>query len=327
MDSTAKPAPAEAEGLLLASGDAHPNGDYERVVREELARVQERLSQLAPVGTAAAAPPEAKIAPNGSEASGSETKKLDANITAFRATDVNGVDGRIAPPSSRRALTRVLIGVLVAGIIIGAGAAWAAYGEDVKPLVESFTPQISATWSLLSEKLGLSGEQAAPPAQSATADAPAPQTALTQPSASPAAAAPDAAAPTAAAPAASVDVGQMLQSMARDIASLQQGIEQLKAGQEQMARENAKLSEQFKASQEQVSRAMARASEASMHPRPPLPAPPKPPLVTAARKPLPAPAPPASTLPPPQTIAPPAQAQVQAEDQLPGALRPPKPVP
>jgi hypothetical protein len=67
---------------------------------------------------------------------------------------------------------------------------------------------------------------------------------------------------------------------------------------------------------------MARASEASLHARPPLPAPPKPPFVTAARKPLPAA--PVSTLPPPQTIAPPAQQQAE---EVPGAPRPPKPVP
>ena len=317
MDSTAKPAPAGAEDPLLARGDnTQPNGDYERVVREELARVQERLSQLAPVGMAAAAPPEVKIAPG---ASGSDPNKLDANITAFRAAEVNGVDNRIAPPSSRRGLARVLIGLLVAGVVVGAGAAWAAYGEDVKPLIESFTPQISATWAMLSDKLGLSGEQGAPPAQTATVDAPTQQAAAAEPSAAPATAAQAPAAP------ASADVGQMLQSMAHDIAALQQGIDQLKAGQEQMARDNLRLAEQLKASQEQMSRVAARASEASMHPRPPLPAP-KPPLVAAARRPLPAP-PPVSTLPPPQTIAPPAQPQVQADDQLPSALRPPKPVP
>jgi hypothetical protein len=267
-----------------------------------------------------------KVAPDGFSASGSDTNKLDANITAFRVAD-----DRIAPPSSRRGLARVLIGLLVAGIIVGAGAAWTAYGEEVKPLIESFTPQISATigstWAMLSEKLGLSGEQGAPPAQSATADTPAQQEAVAQPSALSAAAtsAPPAAAPAPAAAAPmSADVGQMLQGMAHDIASLQQGIDQLKAGQEQMARDNARLAEQLKASQEQMSRVVARASEASMHPRPPLPAP-KPPLVTAARRPLPAP--PASTLPPPQTIAPPAQPQVQGDDQLPSALRPPKPVP
>jgi len=314
MDSTAKPAPAGAEDLV-AHGDTKPNADYERVVREELARVQERLAQLAPVGMAAAAPPEVKVAPDAFDQDGASADKLDANITAFRAADINGIEDGSPRSSMRRAVARILIGMLIAGTIVGAGAAWAAYGEDVKPLIASWTPQIGATWSSISDKLGLSGEQSAAPAQSTTADTPAPQTALAQPTTAPAAAA-------AAAPA-SADVGQMLQSMARDIASLQQGIEQLKAGQDQMARDNAKLAEQLKASQEQMSRVVARASEASLHPRPPLPAP-KPPLATAVHRPLPPP--PVSSLPPPQTIAPAAQAQQQAEE-VPGTPRPPKPVP
>jgi hypothetical protein len=230
---------------------------------------------------------------------------------------VNGFEGGSAR-SSKRGAARVLTGMLVAGTIVGAGAAWAAYGEEVKPLIANWTPQVGATWSLVSEKLGLSGEHSAAPAQTASADTATSPTPPPQPSVAPAAASP-------AAPA-STDVGQMLQSMARDIAGLEQGIEQLKAGQEQMARDNAKLAEQLKASQDQLTRVMARTSEASLHPRPPLPAPPKPPLVTAARK--PPPPPPVSTLPPPQAIAPPPPPQQQAEDMpLTGAPRPPKPVP
>ncbi|HLG85265.1 MAG TPA: hypothetical protein VKY22_30065 [Bradyrhizobium sp.] len=312
MDSTAKPAPAGAEDFN-ARGDTRPNADYERVVREELARVQERLAQLAPVGMAAAAPPEVKIAPVALDPNGSGADKLDDTITAFRPADVNGAESGSVRSSTKRGIARILTGLLVAGTIVGAGAAWAAYGEDVKPLIASWTPQVNATWSLISDRLGLSAEQRMPAAPSATADAPAPQTASAQPGSATNAAAP-----------APADVGQMLQSMARDIAGLQQGIEQLKAGQEQMARDNAKLAEQLKASQEQMSRVMARASEASIHPRPPLPAQPKPPFVAAAHK--PPPLPPVSTLPPPQTIAPPAQAQQQAEE-VPGAPRPPKPVP
>ena len=315
MDSTAKPAPAGAEDLL-ARGDTKPNADYERVVREELARVQERLAQLAPVGMTGATPPAAKI---GAEAfdqgSSAAADKLDANVSAFRAADVSGLYDESIRPSAKRGLARVLVGLLVAGTIVGAGAAWATYGEEVKPLIASWTPQINTSWSSISEKLGLSGEEPASPAQGASADTPAQQAALAQPSTA------------AAAPAApgSGDLGQMLQGMARDIASLQQGIEQLKAGQEQMARDNAKLAEQLKASQEQMSRVIARGSEANLHPRPALPAAPKPPLVAAARKPVPLP--PVSSLPPPQTIAP-AQASQEAEDTpLPGGPRPPKPVP
>ena len=44
----------------------------------------------------------------------------------------------------------------------------------------------------------------------------------------------------------------MLQTMARDLANVQQGIEQLKTSQEQTASGNAKALEQLKTSQEQI---------------------------------------------------------------------------
>jgi hypothetical protein len=350
MDSTAKPAPAGAEDPLLAHGDTKPNGDYERIVREELVRVQERLAQLAPVGAAAAAAPEVKVAPDAFTTNSSSPNELDANITAFRAADVNGVEGRSARPSRMRGVTRVLVALLLAGTVVGARAVWAAYGQTViSPIIASIEPQIGEMWSQVSERLGQSGERGAPPAQVtpaqvtpaqvtpaqvtpaqvATAETTAPPTTPPQVAAAQAAAPPQAAPPPQST--VSADVGQMLQGMAHDIASLQQGIEQLKAGQEQMARDNAKLAEQLKASQEQLTRVAARASEASIHPRPPLPASPKPPPVGAARRPSPPP-PPLTTLPPPQAIAPPqaaaSPAQLQAEDAgLPAAPRPPKPVP
>jgi hypothetical protein len=81
---------------------------------------------------------------------------------------------------------------------------------------------------------------------------------------------------------------QLLQSMARDLATLGQGIEQLKASQEQMARDNANAAAQFKASQEQMARVLAKASEQSLRPRIPTP-PPRPiaPTATPTRKPVP----------------------------------------
>lgn len=307
MDSTAKPAPPVAEDLLLARGDAKPNGDYERIVREELARVQERLAQLAPVGPAAA-PPEVRIASNASDTSGANANHLDNNITAFRAAEINVAENGNMRPSHRRGVARVLVSLLVAGTIVGAGAAWAAYGEAAKPLIATWQPQLGQIWSQMSERFGLSGERGAAPADAATGNAAAP----------PATTSAQAAATPVASPA--PDVGQMLQGMTRDIASLQQGIDELRAGQEQMARDNAKLSEQLKASQDQLSRVMAHASEQTMRPR--LPPPPKP-VVSAARRPMPAPAP---TLPPPQTIAPPVQAQAETPP-LPAGSRPPRPVP
>ena len=55
--------------------------------------------------------------------------------------------------------------------------------------------------------------------------------------------------------------------MARDLANVQQGIEQLKTSQEEMARENARTAEQLKASQEQMARVIANASEQNLRRR------------------------------------------------------------
>ena len=60
---------------------------------------------------------------------------------------------------------------------------------------------------------------------------------------------------------------QLLQTMARDLASVQQEIEQLKASQAELARENARTAEQLKANQEQMARAIASASEQNLRPR------------------------------------------------------------
>jgi len=65
-------------------------------------------------------------------------------------------------------------------------------------------------------------------------------------------------APTAAMP---TELTPLLQSMARDLASMGKEIEQLKAGREPMPRDNANLSEQLRANQEQLTRGVARLSE------------------------------------------------------------------
>jgi hypothetical protein len=83
----------------------------------------------------------------------------------------------------------------------------------------------------------------------------------------------------------SPELAQMLQTMARDLANVEQGIEQLKTSQqqmgsdnakaieqlktsqEQMARDNAKAAEQLKASQEQIARFIAKASEQNLRPK------------------------------------------------------------
>ena len=59
----------------------------------------------------------------------------------------------------------------------------------------------------------------------------------------------------------SPELAQRLQTMARDLANLEQRIEQLKARQEQMARDNTAVSEQLKATLAQIARDNAAVGE------------------------------------------------------------------
>jgi uncharacterized membrane protein YccC len=85
------------------------------------------------------------------------------------------------------------------------------------------------------------------------------------------------------------ELAQLLQTMARDLANVEQGIGQLKANQEQAARDNAKITEELKASQEQMTRLIAKISEhnkvSEQNLRPRTSAPPLQPV--AAPKPVP----------------------------------------
>jgi hypothetical protein len=69
----------------------------------------------------------------------------------------------------------------------------------------------------------------------------------------------------------SPELTQQLQTITRDIANLDQKIEQLRAGQEQLAiqmdRDTARAIEEFKAGQEQMTRLMAKPSEPNARPK------------------------------------------------------------
>ena len=121
-------------------------------------------------------------------------------------------------------------------------------------MISRWAPQLAAASSLPSEAPKLADQQSPPAVQVAAADAAVsqlPPPAQTAPQ--DAAAAPIAAEQT-----------QLLQTMARDLASVQQEIEQLKASQAELARENARTAEQLKANQEQMARVIASASEQNL---------------------------------------------------------------
>jgi hypothetical protein len=76
--------------------------------------------------------------------------------------------------------------------------------------------------------------------------------------------------------------------MARKLADLEQAVEQLRTGQEQMASDFARAVDQLKDNQEQMTRVVARLSEQSLQARTPAAAPR--PMAPATRKPVATPA-------------------------------------
>jgi hypothetical protein len=192
---------------------------------------------------------------------------------------------------------RGFIGLLLAVcIFVGAFVSQSSYGDAARLIVARWAPQPILTSSLPTEKPGLPAQPIPSTVQVAAATPVLPQP---TPSAQ--------TAPQEVAPTAAPELAQLLQTMARDLANVEQGIEQLKANQEQTARENAMATEQLKASQEQMTRLIAKASEQNLRPR--TSAPPLRPIANPTRKPVP-------THQSPQASArPQAPTQLQPDDQ------------
>lgn len=227
-----------------------------------------------------------------------ELARFNEQISRLEQKPVNS----FRQPSRGRPALRGFIGLLLTAGICTAAFAWQSYGEAVRPMISRWAPQLAAASSLPSATPNLAAQQSPPAVQVAAADAAAvsqlPPPAQTEPQE--AAAAPIAAEQT-----------QLLHTMARDLASVRQEIEQLKASQEELARENARTAEQLKASQEQMAHVIAKASEQNLRPKTSTGTsaatsanPPPRPVANPARKPV-------STPPSPQ-----ARAQARAPVQL-----------
>jgi hypothetical protein len=161
---------------------------------------------------------------------------------------------RPAVPGKRplfdRPAVRGFTGLLLAAGIGVAAIAWqSSYGDAIA----RWAPQRVVTSSPPLENPGPPAQPSPPTVQAAAAKTAPPQPALL------AQTAPEDVAPTAAA--LSPELTQLLQSMARDLATLGQAIEQLKVSQQQMARDHVNAVDLLRASQEQMARVIAKTSE------------------------------------------------------------------
>lgn len=290
------------------------------VVAPDVALVVPTEEELSRLARTMRQPSNSQIRPGSDVHAGATVPPVD---TTFRPSAVSdgGVRGRAA-----RAFKAALL------LAVGAWAAafaWQAYGEEAKSTIAPWVPQRVLALILPLEKPALAEQPTPPAVEAATAD-PTPA----QP-APPAPATPEATAPTAAAP--SADPAEQIRSMARDLASAGQQIEQLKAsiedlkaGQQQMSRELAKASE-AKASEAKPSEPNLRPRLAALPPRPAAtrvrrPMPPLPPPPQAAA--YPALPPPAAPPYAPRQVEPLPQATTQTlgDPELAAVPRPPMPV-
>jgi hypothetical protein len=241
---------------------------------------------------------------------------------SFRPAAVNDV--RRKSSSMGRQMIRGVIGfVLALGIVVGV-AAWQSYGDAARETAGRWLPQLGLAPSASPQDSALAAPPSPAGVQAAAVTAAPEQSAESAPQGVVPAAAPPAERPT-------------LQSMARDVATLGQKVEQLQA-----------TIEQLRASQDQMSRDVARgadarvsdarASEQNLRPRTPPPPTPRP-AVVPARKPIAAfrqpqltaaPVSPSSPAPyygqrQPEPLPPPTQQQL-VDPELSSVPRPPLPL-
>jgi hypothetical protein len=279
-DTTLNPKQSDPRHVVVARADEALAHVFEQITRvdEEIARAQEQLSKREQDATRHPSDP--------------PHTRMDRSRPVIRGNR----------PSLGGRVVRGFAGLILATCVGVAAIAWQSpsYGDAARQIIARWAPQLAPTLSLMLENPGFA-KQPGPATIPAAKTAPPQPTPLTQTAA-------EGIAPAALPP----ELTQLLQSMARDLATMGQRIEQLKTSQEQMARDNANVAEQLKAGREEMVRVIAKVSEQNLRPKIPEPLPR--PTPTATRKPV-------STLPSPRVTAqPPAE-----KTQLSSAPRAPIP--
>ena len=288
MDTTLNLKQTDPQHVLVTRADEELAHAYEQITRadEQIARADEQLSKLE------------------HEAAGYPSDHRQTRMNKLRAA----VPGN-RPSLGGRAVRGFTGLMLAAGVCVAAIVWQSSYGDAVKQIVARWAPQFIATTLRPLENPGLPARPSPLAVQAVAAETAAPQPAPLAQTVR------EDVVPIVAA--LSPELTQLLESMARDLATLGQRIEQLKASQEQMARDNANAAEQLKASQDQMARDIAKVSEQNLRPKiaPPL-------RPTAAPMPKRGP----MLLSPQATARPQATTQLQPEGpQWSSAPRPPRP--
>jgi hypothetical protein len=250
MDTTANPKQTDSHHVMVARADEELAHAHEQITRahEQTGRTEEQLSEL-----------QHDVARQPSD-------HPQSRMNTFRPAVPSD------PPSLGRRAVRAFISLALLGCIGVAAMAWQSpsSGDAAKQMIARWAPQLVPTLLLTLESPGLPAQRAPLAVRASAASAAPPQPApLAQ-------MAPQGVVPPASA--LSPDSAQLLESMARDLATVGQRIEQLKASIDQL-----------KAGQQQMSREIAKpfeskASEQNLRPK--TSAPPPRPTAASTRKPV-----------------------------------------
>jgi hypothetical protein len=274
--------------LSQAPAVPHHDGDVVVLAPKDWTDAEEALSRLAHVASdrrRPAAGSDFSAGPRVTEPS------LDATL---RPANLNNASSSTDRPAPGRRASRSLARFLVTACIgVAATLAWQSYGGAAKQMIASSVPQLG--WLLSPPATDppsvreIAVEQPGPPALAASAP---------QPAAAPAGAVAPTASETYAPPTPTAPTPelQQLATMAHDLAALRQSVEQLASGQEQMARDIAKLQTAGQEIRRRVSALPPAAATTARRPAPP----PQPAFQSSAAAPppmLPEPAPASSATP------------------------------
>jgi len=230
------PKPDEPQGVKRA--DAELAGAYERIktAKEELARLDQLVSGMEHGNDR----PPIRQRPTGEEPGATPvTEAPPSQKTSENQTPDPGV-------RRRRPMLLALVGLLLAVCIVGAAFA-SRYRDEAKAIMARWAPPASMAHEEAAKPAGpaLMAQAADAPAQPSPPAAPSqketkevPSTGATPP-----------ADPTSAEPT-SGDLAQSLQTITRDLASINEKLDQLKSSYDQTLREHADTIQQLKTAQE-----------------------------------------------------------------------------
>ena len=219
--------------LSPAQADPHHDGDAVLLAPKDWTDAEQALSRLAHVAS------DRRRSTAGSDFSAGPRVTEPSLDATLRPADLNNDPSPTDRPSLGRRTSRSLARFLVMACV-GAAAilAWQSYGGTAKQMIANSAPQLSWLLSLpaMNPPSGreIAVEQPSPPAVQASA----PQAASAQAGTVASTESETAASTALTAPSAEL---QQLETMAHDLAAVRQSVEQLAAGQEQMARDIAKL--------------------------------------------------------------------------------------